>query len=556
MIIKKERKLEYIERGKDSFVDKRGKIENYKLSEKVNLVATISSKPNTMRSNHYHPIQQQKCLLVNGQYISVYKDLKNKNSVKITQIVNEGDLVITEPLVAHTMVFLKNSLFLNLVNGEREHKNYGKTHTIPIKLVSEQERDFLFHNYKLNCRVCENVNLKRLISLGFQPHANNLIKSKKDQKTFPLELNLCENCKNVQLSIIPNFKNLFSRYLYKSSVSKSFSKHFEIAANNYISQLKLKKNSSFIVDIGSNDGVGLIPFKNKGFKNLLGIEPASNLAKESRKKGIKTLNDFLTLKSLKKIPKKADLILASNVFAHADNLKEMANCMIKILKKNGVIIIEVQYFPFMLKDLTFDNIYHEHVNYWSLISLIYFFSNLNCKIFKCELIDTHGGSLRIYISKNKNIKIEKSIQKQIEFEKKLGLSNDILYKNFEGKIINIKDNIIKNLQFLKKKYKKIIGYGAPAKATTALNYFGINNDTINTIIDDNILKVNKYIPGTNIKIVSSKSIKKKQKCIVVFAWNMFEEIKLKNKELSSLFINVRDLYDKNFIKKYKSNKFT
>ena len=556
MIIKKERKLEYIERGKDSFVDKRGKIENYKLSEKVNLVATISSKPNTMRSNHYHPIQQQKCLLVNGQYISVYKDLKNKNSVKITQIVNEGDLVITEPLVAHTMVFLKNSLFLNLVNGEREHKNYGKTHTIPIKLVSEQERDFLFHNYKLNCRVCENVNLKRLISLGFQPHANNLIKSKKDQKTFPLELNLCENCKNVQLSIIPNFKNLFSRYLYKSSVSKSFSKHFEIAANNYISQLKLKKNSSFIVDIGSNDGVGLIPFKNKGFKNLLGIEPASNLAKESRKKGIKTLNDFLTLKSLKKIPKKADLILASNVFAHADNLKEMANCMIKILKKNGVIIIEVQYFPFMLKDLTFDNIYHEHVNYWSLISLIYFFSNLNCKIFKCELIDTHGGSLRIYISKNKNIKIEKSIQKQIEFEKKLGLSNDILFKNFEGKIINIKDNIIKNLQFLKKKYKKIIGYGAPAKATTALNYFGINNDTINTIIDDNILKVNKYIPGTNIKIVSSKSIKKKQKCIVVFAWNMFEEIKLKNKELSSLFINVRDLYDKNFIKKYKSNKFT
>ena len=98
-----------------------------------------------MRSNHYHPIQQQKCLLVNGQYISVYKDLKNKNSLKITQVVNKGDLVITEPLVAHTMVFLKNSLFLNLVNGEREHKNYGKTHTIPIKLVSEQERDFLFH---------------------------------------------------------------------------------------------------------------------------------------------------------------------------------------------------------------------------------------------------------------------------------------------------------------------------------------------------------------------------------------------------------------------------
>ena len=209
--------------------------------------------------------------------------------------------------------------------------------------------------------------------MGFQPLANNLIKSNEEQKTFPLELNLCESCKNVQLSIIPNFKNLFSKYLYKSSVSKSFSKHFEIAASNYINQLKLKKNTSFIIDIGSNDGVGLIPFKNRGFKNLLGIEPASNLAKESRKKGIKTLNDFLTLKSSTKISKKADLILASNVFAHADNLKEMAICMIKLLKNNGVIIIEVQYFPFMLKDLTFDNIYHEHVNYWSLISLTYFF---------------------------------------------------------------------------------------------------------------------------------------------------------------------------------------
>ena len=556
MITKKERKLEYIEKGKDSFVDKRGKIENYKLSEKVNLVATISSKPNTMRSNHYHPIQQQKCLLVNGQYISVYKDLKNKNSLKITQVVNKGDLVITEPLVAHTMVFLKDSLFLNLVNGEREHKNYGKTHTIPIKLVSEQEKDFLFYNYKLNCRVCEKASLKRLISLGFQPLANNLIKSKKEQKTFPLELNLCESCKNVQLSIIPNFKNLFSKYLYKSSVSKSFSKHFEIAASNYINQLKLKKNTSFIIDIGSNDGVGLIPFKNRGFKNLLGIEPASNLAKESRKKGIKTLNDFLTLKSSTKISKKADLILASNVFAHADNLKEMAICMIKLLKNNGVIIIEVQYFPFMLKDLTFDNIYHEHVNYWSLISLTYFFSNLNCKIFKCELIDTHGGSLRIYISKNQNIKIQRSVKNQIAFEKKIGLSSDTFYQNFEGKIIDIKNNVTKNLEFLKKKYKRIVGYGAPAKASTALNYFGINNDTIKNIIDDNYLKINKYVPGTNIKIISSKSVKKKQKCIVVFAWNMFGEIKSKNKDLSSLFINVRDLYDKNFIKKFKLNKFT
>jgi dTDP-4-dehydrorhamnose 3,5-epimerase-like enzyme/SAM-dependent methyltransferase len=545
--------FEYIVKGKDTFFDKRGKIENYKLTEKINLVATISSKPNTMRSNHYHPIQQQKCLLINGQYISIYKDLKKDNSPRITQIVNEGDLVVTEPLVAHTMVFIKQSLFLNLVNGEREHKNFGKTHTIPIKLVSEEEKNYLFNNYKLKCRVCDNKDLKRILSLGFQPLANNLSKKKDNQKSFPLELNICNNCKNVQLSIVPNFEKLFSKYLYKSSIGQSFSNHFIAASNNYIKNFKLKKNS-FIIDVGSNDGVGLMPFKNKGFNNLLGIEPAKNLANVCKKKGIKILNEFLTYKSINKIKKKADLILASNVFAHADNLREMASCMLKLLKHNGKIIIEVQYLPQMLQDLTFDNIYHEHVNYWSLTTLVKFFSDLNCNVYKSEIIQTHGGSIRVYISKNLGLKKDKSIKKQLLFEKRLGILKDIPYENFENKILLTKENFLKNIKFLKKKYKKIIGYGAPAKATTALNYFGIKDNLITKVIDDNLLKINKFIPGTNIKIVSSKSIRQKQKCILVLAWNMFDEIKSRNNTLSSVFINIRDLYEKDFIKKFLSNK--
>ena len=120
---------EFVVRGKDAFVDKRGEINNFKLNENINLIATITSKRGTMRSNHYHPIQQQKCLLIKGEYISVYKDLQSKNSKKITHVIKPGDLVVTEPNVAHTMVFTKDSIFLNLVKGEREHRNYGKTHT-------------------------------------------------------------------------------------------------------------------------------------------------------------------------------------------------------------------------------------------------------------------------------------------------------------------------------------------------------------------------------------------------------------------------------------------
>ena len=129
---------------------------------------------------------------------------------------------------------------------------------------------------------------------------------------------------------------------------------------------------------------------------ILGIEPAKNLAKISNKK-IKTINSFLNENSLKKIKKGADLILASNVFAHSDDLKNMANCMLKLVKPNGTIIIEVQYLVNTLKDLTFDNIYHEHYNYWSLTSLNYFFKSISSRIYKAEKINTHGGSLRIYI---------------------------------------------------------------------------------------------------------------------------------------------------------------
>ena len=147
-----------------------------------------------------------------------------------------------------------------------------------------------------------------------------------------------------------------------------------------------------------------------GYKKILGIEPAKNLAKLANKNKIKTFNGFLDKKNLKKIKGNADLILASNVFAHSDKLKEMAECMIKLLGKNGTIVIEVQYLLNTLKDLTFDNIYHEHYNYWSLTSIINFFNQFNVKIFRSETINTHGGSLRIYITKNKKDKSRKQYE--------------------------------------------------------------------------------------------------------------------------------------------------
>ena len=469
--------LEYVRDGENLFVDSRGSISNHELTEPINLIGLIESKKGTIRANHYHPQQEQKCLFTKGQIIEVFQDILNPGAPKITQVVNAGQLSVIKPNVAHTMVFSKDTTFLNLVRGERDHENYGITHTIKHVFVDEKEKNLLLGCYKFECRSCGNQDLKRVVSLGYQPLANNLLKKKNDKcELYPLEVNYCKKCHNCQLSVSVDPKKMFSNYLYTSSTSKIFRNHFVDAAKKYFKELKLNKKKSLIIDVGSNDGVALKPFLDMGFKNVLGIEPAKNLAKLANKNKIKTFNGFLEKKNLKKIKKNADLILASNVFAHSDKLKEMANCMLSLLSNKGTIIIEVQYLMNTLKDLTFDNIYHEHYNYWSLTSLVNFFNQFNAKIVKSECVDTHGGSLRIYIKKDKKAKVDKSVKKMLQEEEDFGIKKFKTYRDFGEKVYKIRENVRRNIKKLKEKNKFIIGYGAPAKATTALNFFRISNE--------------------------------------------------------------------------------
>ena len=543
---KEKLELEYIRRGEKDFIDARGKISNYELSEPINLIGYIESKKGTVRANHYHPVQEQKCLLIKGQYISVYQDLLEKNAPKITHVVNAGDLIVTRPNVAHTMVFTQDSIFLNLVRGEREHENYGITHTVSHKIVSEEDRSFLLKNYKLNCRCCDSKNLKRVISLGYQPLANNLLNSSTEQdEFFPLEVNYCQDCYNCQLSYTVDAETLFSHYLYLSSTGLSFVNHFKEAAKSYINQFNLNKDTAQIIDIGSNDGIALKPFKDLGFKNILGIEPAKNLAKIANESGIKTIQGFLNKDLIRKINERADLILASNVFAHVDDIKSMSDCFFSLLKKDGVIIIEVQYLLNTLLDCTFDNIYHEHVNYWSVLSLNNFFNKQDAKLFKVEKVNTHGGSIRIFVTKDKNKKTDKSVEHFINKEKELGLDKFKIYEEFSKKVSQIKNNVNRNITNLKSNKQTIVGYGSPAKATTALNFYNISKE-IEFIIEDNSLKQEKFLPGVKIPIKSKKFLKQKSDYLLVLAWNFFEDIKKNNKDLARNIISIKDLEKNDF----------
>lgn len=510
--------------------DERGKIANYELTEPINLIGYITSKNGSVRANHYHPIQEQKCLLISGSYVSVTKDLHN--GIIETRLIHAGDIAVIPANIAHAMIFIEDSAFLNLVNGDRDADKYGVTHTIPYELVNDELKDTILNYYKTECRVCGNKRLKDVISLGLSPLANNLLDSPEQVcYKYPLELKHCPECQNVQLSVVVPPQKMFDNYLYVSSTSPVFRKHFEDAAEKYIEEFGLDSNS-LVVDIGSNDGVFLKPLMDKGIQ-VIGYEPASNLAEIANNNGITTFNSYFNsgLLYLDGRYVNTDLITASNVFAHADNISDITNNVFSLLKPDGVFIIEVQYLIDTIIDCTFDNIYHEHVNYWCVTSLNNFFTKLGYCLYKVEHIDTHGGSIRAYVKRSGEQ--EQSVSDYLEMEESFFAKKP--FKSFRDSVESVKENVLTNITAIKEHYPHLAGYGSPAKATTALNYFGIDNRVIEHTWEDNDLKIGKLIPGVNIPI-------KKQiaDMFIVLAWNFFDDIKSRNPDIP--MISIKDLH--------------
>jgi SAM-dependent methyltransferase len=395
------------------------------------------------------------------------------------------------------------------------------------------------------CRSCNNTDLKPVVSLGLSPLANNLLDSILDQDDlYPLEMVYCPECYNCQLSYVVPANKMFDHYLYVSSTAKSFRDHFEQAAIKYINEFNLN-SESFVIDIGSNDGIALKPLKERKIQ-VLGFEPAKNIAEIAINNGIPTINEYFTTESTKNIVNKVDIVTASNVFAHADGLEEITHAVFSLLKPEGCFIVEVQYLLDTIKDLTFDNIYHEHVNYWSVTAINNFFNRLGYSVSKVEHIDTHGGSIRVYI-KNKGNKIDSSVSDFLQNEKEFGLTDYTTYTKFAKQVEQIKINVNNNIKKYKDQGLTLVGYGSPAKATTSLNYYNIKD--IDYIIEDNTLKHNKILPGVKIPIYSKDKLNEKlPDIIIVMAWNFIEEIKKNNQDLIDKgvkFISIKELQNEN-----------
>tara|TARA_B100001540_G_C15770255_1_gene625953 strand:+ start:109 stop:1335 length:1227 start_codon:yes stop_codon:yes gene_type:complete len=383
----------------------------------------------------------------------------------------------------------------------------------------------------MKCRFCDNQLEDIFLDLGYTPLANSYLKKTeigKPEMSFPLCAYVCKKCFLVQIGEEEKPENIFTDYAYFSSYSKTWLEHIKEFSEEIIDRFQLDRKSK-VVEIASNDGYLLKNFKKKNIP-ILGIEPASNVAKFARKKGIPTMERFFSYKTATELVRKdqlADILIAINVLPHVPNLNDFLRGIKKVLKSNGTVII--QFSAYLLKLISqreFDTIYHEHYSYFSLFTLNKIFSKHGLKIFDVKELSIHGGSLRIYAAhKEQKLIPSKKIQKLIEKERKFGLRNISTYTNFNEKVISLKLDLWKFLINARKQGKKVVCYGAPAKGNTLLNYCGIKNDLIEFTVDISPHKQGLYLPGTHIPIHEPKAIRKiKPDYVVILAWNLKDEI--------------------------------
>ena len=396
----------------------------------------------------------------------------------------------------------------------------------------------LFYHQE-SCRLCKKPDLSKVLKLKPTPAGNNFLtleeKLKNDEPIFPLKLYLCKNCFHLQLGHVVSPDHLFKdNYHFVSGTSPVNVNHFENYAGEVISRFELKKNS-FIIDIGSNDGTCLKAFKNKGMR-VLGIDAAENIAKIANKNGIETKAAFfsktlaLNIKEQYGVP---DLITSHNVLAHIEDFSGVMDAISSLMDKNSIFIFEVGYFLDVFKNLWFDTIYHEHLDYHTVAPLKEFFRSMGMELFDTKRVDIQGGSIRnfVQISGGKN-KANSSIEELILLEKNEGLTNVSDLKTFQSRIDVVKSDLSQLLKDIKEKSRSIAGYGAPTKSTTLMNYFELDENLIDYIIDDNPLKQGKYSPLLHIPVVSSDYLlgDSQPDYLLILAWNFAESIieKVKN----------------------------
>lgn len=395
------------------------------------------------------------------------------------------------------------------------------------------------------CRVCHNRKLYNFLDLGSMPIPNGFLDKddlNKRENYYPLGACVCPNCWLVQLTHVIPAEIMFKNYLYIPSTSKTMLEHFKTLAEETIEKYGLGKDD-LVIDIGSNDGTLLGYFKEREIK-VCGIDPASNLAQVARMKGIDTIDDFFTPSLAEKVAKtkgRAKIITATNVVAHVHDLHGLINGVEKLLKTDGIFIMEFPYLVDLISKNEFDTIYHEHLSYFSVLPLVELFKLHTMEIVDLKRTPVHGGSIIVYVAKKGSKHKQSNIVKEyINQERLKKLDKKSTYDDFARRVAVIKRDLNDYLKNLKKQKKKIVGYGASAKGNVLLNYCKIDTKLLDCVVDSIPYKQGRYTPGTHIPIHPEIWLEKnKPDFALLLSWNFADEIlakQIKYREKGGQFI--------------------
>ncbi len=383
----------------------------------------------------------------------------------------------------------------------------------------------------MKCRACNSINLEPVIDLGRQPWCNNFLKKEElgKENFYPLRVLFCSDCSTAQLDFTVPKEIMFSDHTYLSGVTKSLSNHFKnIALDlNNIFKDDMKK---CVLDIGSNDGTQLKHFKDLGW-DVLGVESSKRTSAIANRDGIETVHAFFNEDFANHLNKKFDVINAAGVFFHLEELHSVTAGIKKILKNEGIFVVQFLYIKSIIENIAFDQIYHEHLLYYSLKTLNQLLEMHDLEIFDCYLAHIHGGQMIAHVT-HKGRKLKSGRYKSyISSEEVSNLNNIETYKALAKQIEFLKT---KNLSFLnqaKDDGKLVYGMGAPVKGNTLLNYFGIGTDLIPVLLERNILRKGLFSPGMHIPILIEDEVDIVPDIYYVLAWNFKKEILERNAHL-------------------------
>lgn len=390
---------------------------------------------------------------------------------------------------------------------------------------------------KPHCRHCNAPLTRTFVDLGSMPPANSYRRpdDTSEEKSYPLHVMVCDECLLVQLDTTVPPEDIFTDYDYFSSTSPSWVAEAEKKAEHLIKRFDLTEDS-LVVEVGSNDGYLLRHFVNRGIP-ALGIDPAEGCAAEAERHGVETMVEFFgqnIARNLEMVGYKADIVTGTNVFAHVPDINDFVAGLAKLVKPDGVVIMEFPHLLTLIQECQFDTIYHEHYFYFSLHAVMKVFNAHGLKVIDVEVLPTHGGSLRVFASPYAHRQMEKGAWDVLADEVAAGLHQSEGYEGYATKVNSVIEGLWEFLSMAASAEKRVVAYGAPAKGSTFLNVCGAHSEMVEFAVDDSPHKQGKLMPGSHIPIVSREHLlKQRPDYVLVLPWNLLEPIRARNPEVEA-----------------------